>query len=417
MCTVMALYAGPRSRSGKGRGKEGGGLYPELSAYRISEGSSPNTQSEVGRLVGLLPITSAQDELARRGLKLDEKAVQRIGNELGLQMLATRTRDLMRYRSGQLQAGTELAGKRLAVQFDGGRVRIRTVVKKSRVGKTCKRRKFRVEWREPKVLIIFELDAKGGMKRGSRSVIDGTLRGPDALIELAAFHLHRLGAAAAQEIVFVADGAPWIWGRLDWVVKQVGIDPKKVWEVLDWCHAVHHLSQALEALRLPAKERATKFAELRTSLKNGKAEEVVAELKRLAHGRPQKNPVWVKIRYLTKHHEAGRLSYPVFRYRRLPIGSGAIESTIRRTINLRLKGNSMYWTADNAEAVFQLRAAILSGRWDENVEHTRDAIARDRRLSWHWSPPEALQELKALEAKARKEAKITAAKRPTARAA
>ena len=33
------------------------------------------------------------------------------------------------------------------------------------------------------------------------------------------------------------------------------------------------------------------------------------------------------------------------------MGSGAIESTIRRVINLRLKGNGIFWTEDNAEAV------------------------------------------------------------------
>ena len=50
------LPARLRGRTGKGRGSEGSGLYPELAAYRISEGSSPNVQAEVGRLVGLLPF-------------------------------------------------------------------------------------------------------------------------------------------------------------------------------------------------------------------------------------------------------------------------------------------------------------------------------------------------------------------------
>ena len=91
--TVMTLYCAPRGRNGKGRGPEGSGLYPELAAYRINEGSSPNVQDEVGRTVGLLPIKQARAELAQRGLKLDEKAVRRIASELGAQMLATRTRD------------------------------------------------------------------------------------------------------------------------------------------------------------------------------------------------------------------------------------------------------------------------------------------------------------------------------------
>ena len=128
--TVMTLYCSPRARTGKGRGTEGGGLYPELAAYQISEGSSPNVQSEAGRLVGLLPIEQARAELARKGQELDEKAVRRIAGELGAQMLTTRTRDLMRFRAGDLPAGNEFAGKDIAVEMDGGRVRVRTIVEK-----------------------------------------------------------------------------------------------------------------------------------------------------------------------------------------------------------------------------------------------------------------------------------------------
>ena len=81
--------------------------------------------------------------------------------------------------------------------------------------------------------------------------------------------------------------------------------------------------------------------------------------------------MWREIRYLTKHSDAGRLRYDCLRRRGVPMGSGAIESTIRRVINLRLKGNGIYWTEDNAEAVFQLRATVVSGRWEEILEHTR----------------------------------------------
>ena len=396
--TVMTLYAAPRRRSGKGRGVEGTGLYPELAAYRISEGCSPNVQAEVGRLVGQLPIAAARAELARRGLNLDEKAVRRIASELGAQMLAVRTRGLLRFRAGALPAGTEFAGKRIAVQIDGGRVRVRTIVKKSRVGGKRKRRKFRIAWREPKVVIIYELDEHGRMARGSRPVIDGTLQGPGALIELVAFHLHRLGAAQAREVVFVADGAPWIWARLDWVVAQVGLNPLRVVEVLDWCHGVHHVSVALEALTFDKATRLEHYQRLRTLLKKGKSKALLQELEALAEGSPADSAVWREIRYLRKHAEARRLRYEVFRSWRLPMGSGAIESTIRRVINLRLKGNSLYWTEENAEAVFQLRAAVVSGRWDEIVEHTQEAMARDRRKAWRWTPPDCLAELKALEA-------------------
>jgi hypothetical protein len=395
--TVMTLYCSPRGRTGKGRGPEGSGLYPELAAYRFSEGCSPNVQAEVGRQVGLLPIEQAQAELARRGLELDEKAIGRIAGELGAQMLATRTRDLLRFRRGELPAGSEFAGKSVGVGIDGGRVRVRTVVETVLVSGKRKRKKFRIEWREPKVVILFELDKKGRMVKGSRPVIDGTLQGPDALIELVAFHLHRLGAARANVVTFVADGAPWIWARLDWVIARVELAPIRVVEVLDWCHGVHHLSLALAALGLVEERRGELYSRLRRLLKAGKSRDVIAELEVLSAGQPEDSAVWREIGYLTRHSEAGRLRYNCFRCRGVPLGSGAIESTIRRVINLRLKGTSIYWTEENAEAVFQLRAAVVSGRWEEILDHTREAMARDRRTDWRWSPLECLADLKAME--------------------
>src|SRR5512135_3560369 len=41
---------------------------------------------------------------------------------------------------------------------------------------------------------------------------------------------------------------------------------------------------------------------------------------------------------------------------KMPIGSGAIERTIRRVVNLRLKGASIYWHKKSAEAVLLVRS-------------------------------------------------------------
>ena len=142
-------------------------------------------------------------------------------------------------------------------------------------------------------------------------------------------------------------------------------------EVLDWCHAVHHVSVALASLPLADKERKELYKRLRGLLKVGKSRDVIAELAMLAVGQNEDSSVWREIRYLTKHSDAGRLRYNCFRCRRVPMGSGAIESTIRRVLNLRLKGSGIYWTEDNAEAVFQLRAAVVSGRWEDILKHPR----------------------------------------------
>jgi hypothetical protein len=76
---ITVLYYGPAARMGKGRGKEGAGLYPDLAVFGISEGSSPALISWVGRQCALLPSYEiARRELAAQGTALDINVVHRI---------------------------------------------------------------------------------------------------------------------------------------------------------------------------------------------------------------------------------------------------------------------------------------------------------------------------------------------------
>jgi hypothetical protein len=357
-----------------------------LAALGIRKGATPALHSQVGRLTALLPsIEMARDELRQRGPTLDEKAVHRIARQLGAEVLATRTRDLQRFRDGLLPAGQEMVGQHVVAQVDGGRIRIRTQIETTKRKGVKHRRKIRVEWRQPKLLIVYLSDRKGRMLKGTRPWIDGTMNGPDHLMELLTMHLHRLGAARAKAVSFVADGAPWIWNRLDWVVGRAGLDPKRVERILDCCHAVHHISLALQALGLPEGERTATYRTLREQLRAGRSREVVATLRTMAEGQPVDSVVWTEIEYLNKHE--AHLRYDWFGYRGRPRGSGAVESAIRRVINLRLKGNGIYWKEENAEAMLVLRAAALTGRWEEMMERARAAMAADRCRDWQWKAP------------------------------
>ena len=71
--------------------------------------------------------------------------------------------------------------------------------------------------------------------------------------------------------------------------------------------------------------------------------------------------------YLMKHSERGHKNYGAARERKLPIGSGVIESTVRRIVNLRLKGASVYWKEPMAEAMLLLRCLYKANRW-QNIE-------------------------------------------------
>jgi hypothetical protein len=395
---IVTWYCGPKVRTGTGRGREGAGIYPELAVLGFSEGSSPALASRVARMSALLPsFQTAREELARDGVPLNIKEVRRIAEQQGFELLSTRKRDIESYRAGLMPRGMQLRGKRVGVAIDGGRVRTRVVVRKKRDKRTGKKRrqKFRTEWREPKLLIIFEMDKRGRMVRGSRPWIDGTFQGPDECAELLAMHLHRLGAAAALSVAFLSDGAPWIWDRLAWIEQRVGLKAERVFRVLDWCHAVHHISLALQGLGLGQKDRQQLYRQLRGWLKGGQAYRVTAELSLRADGCPPDAAVWTAITFLEKHAMAGHMKYAQFRKRGVALGSGAIESAIRRVVNLRLKGNGMLWEVKNAEAMLVLRAAALSGRWEEALAHSRAVLCGDRRKDWQWQSPDMPGELNA----------------------
>ena len=173
------------------------------------------TKQNVGDGVGGLALDEPACKTARGleiagskvELKLNVKTAHRTTHGLGRQLLIARRCDLQRYCTGQMPAGTEMASKRICVQIDGGRVRLRKVTRKQKgKGQSKKqRRRYQTDWRDVKLLIIYEIDEKGEKVRTRCPWIDGTFGGPDEAMELLAMHLHRLGAVGAEVVVFLAD--------------------------------------------------------------------------------------------------------------------------------------------------------------------------------------------------------------------
>jgi hypothetical protein len=49
---------------------------------------------------------------------------------------------------------------------------------------------------------------------------------------------------------------------------------------------------------------------------------------------------------------------------KLPMGSGAIESAVRRVVKVRLQGPRLLWCRASAEAILLLRSYSKAGRWN-----------------------------------------------------
>ena len=380
---VSTLYCAPKGkRSDETEVRTG--LYPELAAYGFAKKSSAAFEEEVTRKAALCPsFELATQELEREGVDINVKEVRRVATQCGVSLLTLRHVMVQSFLSGTLQSGNELAGEHVVVSTDGGRMKHRKNKAQNRSGKHPK---YHTEWREPKLIIIYIVDENGKKKKKSRFWLDGTFLGPDNLAEMLAAWLFRLGIAQAASVTFIADGAPWIWDRFDWVVEQLKLPKAKVEYVLDFYHAAHHIGLALAEIELTDDERRSLYKELRSELRQSRWQSVVGRLEELGGTLlSEKDSIFCReLRFLRKHGESGHLNYVKYTRRGLPRGSGAMESAVRRVINLRLKGNGMFWTAENAESMLQVRCQLLSSEWDVRMEELYGHRLRTRRSDWQW---------------------------------
>jgi hypothetical protein len=338
------------------RDKPGKAMYPMLLLWGVHDRCTASVASETSKLVAMLSSFEEVEQVLReRGRPLDLKAIRAIAYRF-----ATRARAAQ--QAGRLNWGETVAGRRVIVSTDGGRLRIRTT---KRGPKTAKgRNRYRTDWREPKLLIIYVVDEKGQMDRDFPSVIDATLGGPDAIFKLMEFYLRELAIATADRILFVADGARWIWNRVGALLRRLGIKAEQLDELVDFYHAVEHLGKiAALQRRWTGPERQTWIRRQRRRLLKGKIAEVQTAIGALC-GRRSSQALKRERAYFQRNGEKGRLDYGRLAAAKMPIGSGAIESTIRRVVNLRLKGASIYWHKKSAEAVLLLRSYYKAGRWN-----------------------------------------------------
>jgi hypothetical protein len=338
------------------RSKAGKGMYPMLLLWGVQDRCSAAIASEISKLVAMLgSLEEVEQVLSDRGQPLDFKTIRTIAYRF-----ASRARAAQ--RAGNLDWGEAVAGRRVVVSTDGGRIRIRTT---KRGPKTAKgRNRYRTDWREPKLLIIYAVDEKGQKDREFLAVIDGTLGGPDAIFKLMECYLRELKITTADTILFVADGARWIWNRAGALLRRLGVKSEQVNELVDFYHAVEHLGRiAALQRRWAAWERQAWIGRQRRRLLKGGFEEVRAAIDGVCGSRPGK-ALKRERDYFKRNGGKGRMDYARVAALKLPIGSGAIESAIRRVVNLRLKGPSIYWHEKSAEAVLLLRSYYKAGRWN-----------------------------------------------------
>ena len=166
-------------------------------------------------------------------------------------------------------------------------------------------------------------------------------------------------ADLTAEIVFVADGAAWIWNLVSLYY------PRAV-QIVDWYHAEGYLEPIAKAL-FGNHQKALEhwLEETRTQLWEGQVHFVIATCAKLVDHPKAGEAAQKALSYYTNNQH--RMDYAHFREAGYMSGSGTVESGCKQIGTMRLKRSGAQWLEVGARWVAKARAVWLSGQWQDVV--------------------------------------------------
>ncbi|MGP8236219.1 MAG: ISKra4 family transposase [Limisphaerales bacterium] len=302
---------------------------------------------------------ASQDLLEIAGIAIDGRQIQRLANVAGPQIGS-------QLEAGQVDDTTPVPI--LYVEVDGTGV---PMVADELAGRKGKQPDGTAKTREAKLCATFtqtKWDEQGLPQRDYNSTTYvGSFESAEAFGLRVRREAQRRGAGRADKIVFLGDGAIWVWE-----LQRVNF-PEAI-EILDLFHALEHVAGLCKGLFpsvTEAKEMTTTWFEM---LKNDEVAGVIAAArKRLLElgPLPAENTLETQIGYFERNQR--RMLYKTYREAGLFYGSGVVEAGCKAVIGQRLKNSGMFWTESGATSVIILRCALKGHRWNECWDRLHDS--------------------------------------------
>jgi hypothetical protein len=289
---------------------------------------------------------ASQDLLTYAGLEIDARQIQRMVTQTAPRMT--------QWREAQGPVFNPAAGDIFCVGTDGTGAPMRRKELRGRKGKNG-----RARTREVKVGTVFthrKPDQPGQRPErdyDSTTYIADIVSAKEFGTRLRAEAMRR-GIAKAKTIVFLGDGARWVW-------ELARINFPEAICILDYYHACEHLTLLSQALYGEGSALAKKrFRQWRKALLKDKITQIITQAKADLPTRVQNRKLAQKQIGCFQHNQS-RMLYQTFRQAGCFIGSGVVEAGCKTVVGQRLKLSGLLWSRKGASDLLTIRCALLSG--------------------------------------------------------
>lgn len=294
---------------------------------------------------------ASQDLLTYAGLEIDARQLQRLVSQVAPVM--------NQWREAQQPVVPTTGPEVMCIGTDGTGAPMRRRYLRGRKGK----KGGRARTREVKVGTVFtHRHPSAPDQRPQRDYASTTylaaIVAADDFGPLLRNEAIRRGMGSAKTVVFLGDGAVWVWklARLNF--------PGAVC-ILDYYHACEHLKLLADALYGEGTGLAKRRYRLwKKWLLKDKVADIIAQAKTdLPTEAGARKAVKLQVGYLERNHS--KMLYRTFRTQGYFIGSGVVEAGCKVVVGQRLKQSGMLWSRKGAEHLLAVRCALLSG-WFED---------------------------------------------------
>ncbi|MCL4788860.1 MAG: hypothetical protein KJ070_19045 [Verrucomicrobia bacterium] len=166
----------------------------------------------------------------------------------------------------------------------------------------------------------------------------------------------RRGLGRAAKVVFLGDGAAWIWelARIHFPLAILTVDLDRLLERLHQLCPELYAGQPSWAKRMEDQWKAL--------LHQDRVADVIAAARRWLWdlGSQPDDTLEKEIAYF--EHQQSRMPYQTYRKQGLFYGSGIIEAGCEVVIGQRLKESGVFWTQSGATSILAMRCALKSNR-------------------------------------------------------